>query len=201
VQTGAPPEYADIYAGQVPVGPGNVPIPTTSPGSAPVPNGNDPGSVGNPIATDASGAVPWWSFVVAAMVGAGVIVLVWLRRRAVDARTAAHGPEAAWSDLRHRLHEDLRWDLALTPHEAADALTDAVDSRAAGFSSSGHDAVARLANAVSDHRYAPDGTDAEVGEMFDWSSTIASEANAAVAEETRGRPARAGGRNGPRRGA
>ena len=201
VQTGAPPEYADIYAGQVPAGPGNEPLPTAAPGSVPVPTGNNPGSAGNPIATDASGAVPWWSFVVAAIVGAGVIVLVWLRRRAVDARAAAYGPESAWSDLRQRLHEDLRWPLALTPHEAADALSDAVDLRATGFSSTGHDALARLANAVSDHRYAPEGTDAEVSEMFDWSATIASEANVAVADETRGRPARAGGQSAPRRGA
>lgn len=202
-QTGAPPEYADIYANQVPVvdddtfrPPGATTAPVTPPTTAPV-NPNAP--------TDGPGDVdagtPVWLWLAAVVVIAGVAFVFILRRRSSRVGAAAEGPEHAWITLRERLPEPWQWSLASTPHEAAEGLSQAIDAAGPGFTPAAHDALARLANAVSDHRYAPDGTAAEVAHMYEWADLVSTEALASQRDEAKNLPVRAGGQTAPRRDA
>jgi len=198
-QTGAPPRYADVYANQVPVvndyiqrPPSALQPPSTLP---PVP----PTDVPVTTPEDQAATVSVWLI-------AGVVLLllaiaagiVLLRRRSA---THVHlvGPEAAWVALHDGLPEQWRWQPSRTPHEAAEQLSARVDAFGAGFTPTAHDALARLANAVSDHRYAPNGTDADDAELMSWAHLVAAEAS--ESDDARSRPARGDAQSAPRRGA
>lgn len=179
VQTGNPPSYADVNAGQIP-NPGNIPVPTTAPSTPAQPiDPDDP--FDNPALTPEDEAgVPWWAIVVVVVLIAAAVAGTFVLRRRSAAKAAAHGPEAAWSALRERLPEDLRWSLTLTPHEAAQHVESWIEKSGGALTDEGAGALALLRDAVSDERYAPAGSDAEEERLRAAVEMVVKEADEAV---------------------
>jgi len=191
VQTGNPPSYTveRTDTGNAPI-PSNVPIPSAIP-SAPTETFGP--TISGPTEHTPDAGVPWWlvTAVIVAIVGAGAAV--WTLRRRSAARTAAHGPEAAWASLREQLPEPLRWSPALTPLEAAHGLQEALLDADDPLTEAGQRALAELRDAVSDLRYAPPGAPEPEPQWLTERVTLV------VQEVTRSRPDRVGARSGPRR--
>ena len=156
-QTGAPPRYADPFAG-VPVVPG-VPTPT-GPQSA-SPGANAPGSAGTgggTRVTIGSTSVPLAlvlgvALVVVLLLTALVVTLVHrARRRHVVLPT---GPEAWWEELRERLRpHGVTWSDAMTPRQAVDAVHEQYRAKSLGEAEAS-EALDRLVRAVEAERYSP----------------------------------------------
>jgi len=153
VQSGAPPRWADPFAGSVipqtgpteptAAAPGAVPLPST----APVPQATGAGQVdGTP------------GYVVPVVAGVTVLLLALgayaLRRRL--GRTEEMRPEAAWAHLRKRLAAGgIVWSDSHTPRQAARAVVEQIQTRRGGpVDPAAQEALADLARAVEDHRYA-----------------------------------------------
>jgi hypothetical protein len=200
VQTGAPPRWADPFAGSAVI---PVPREVLEGGAYPTgpvvdgpttPNGN-----GNPA--DSSPFLPPWAIrAIGAILALALFGAFFLwRRRAVATERSLHGPEGAWQRLTDRLG-DLAWPASATPLEARSHLLRDL-SRIGGRPPTqiGADAIVALSSAVSDHRYAPEGTVATQAELDKWVSEVIAEAESVTAEAT-GRPARGGARNAPRDG-
>lgn len=197
VQTGAPPTYADPIGTQVPVprevlegggyptGPQNV-VPT-DPGDGPL------------LPEDAAPSAPVWLFVsvgLVALAAATAFLVLW-RRRKNDPSHTLSGPEAAWQRLADRLGT-LAWPTSATPAEAkAHVVRGLTVKGGRPPSDEGVMALTSLSDAVSDHRYAPEGTAAEAIVLDTWVSAVVSEATLADATS---RPVRGAARNAPRDG-
>lgn len=198
-QTGAPPVYADVYANQVPVVNDLIGLPPSAqvpPTSVPQPLPDTP-SVDTPM--DEATTVPLGLIVGVVLLLLAAVAAIWMLRRRTGTHEHLVGPEAAWVALHDGLPEQWRWQPSRTPHEAAEQLAARVDAVGAGFTPTAHDALARLANAVSDHRYAPTGTDTDNAELMAWAHLVAAEAT--ESGDARSRPARDGAQSAPRRGA
>ena len=190
VQTGAPPRYADPFVNAPPVPQdvldgGQAPAPTQAPLAPTTP----PQDVEVPTGTvEESPVVPEWVLVLAAAaLVAGAGAWWWLRRsRGVSA--AAASPEDVWERLREDLPEPMRWADALTPHEAAEHVEAGVRAVGSGLSGAGRETLTRLAHAVADHRYAPDGAATPVSELEQCADAVLAEARqAAVSQEAASR--------------
>ncbi|WP_298459687.1 DUF3488 and transglutaminase-like domain-containing protein [uncultured Cellulomonas sp.] len=153
VQTGAPPQWADPFAGtdfadpnlaepEIPEA-GAVPAPST----APVPQ---------PTAATPTAGTP--GYLVPVAVAGGLLMLalgaLLLRRRLT--RSVEMRPEAAWAHLRRRLATSgITWNDAHTPRQAVAVVQEQIESRRQGPMDPGaRTALGELAHAVENHRYA-----------------------------------------------
>lgn len=201
IQTGVPPSWADPFADTfvVPVprevleGGGYVVGPDTG-GSV------EPGD-GTPTSDGGRPFLPAWAIrtigIAVALGLFGAIVLI--RRRNVAIERALHGPEGAWQRLADRLG-DLAWPASATPLEARSWVLRGLErlgGRPPG--QRGSNALVSLSEAVSDHRYAPEGTGATQPQLDSWVAEVVAEAEGVAAEAT-GRPARGASRTSPRVG-
>ncbi|MBN2176192.1 MAG: transglutaminase domain-containing protein [Demequinaceae bacterium] len=200
VQSGAPPTWADPFAGTTVI---PVPREVLEGGSYPVgPLPNGPTTPGDdPTPSDDAPFLPAWAIrTLGVVVALGLFgaFLLW-RRRTVAIERALHGPEGAWQRLADRLGE-LAWPASATPLEARSHVLKAIQRLGdRPPAQTGADALVFLSGAVSDHRYAPGGTAATQAQLDSWVMEVVWEAESATAEAT-GRPARGGVRTAPRSG-
>ena len=183
VQTGSAPVYA-AQAQDPQTGQQSDPaaLPTTAPAERPErPDTPAEPSVAGESATDEG--TPWWWFAVGGAVLVALVVGIVLasRRRRSPAPVTLAPAEEAWENLRAALPATAQWSPAMTPSEAADHVTDSLGRHGAGLPGDGREALARLSNAVADHRYAPAGTSATSADLHAWSQTVAREASQAAA--------------------
>lgn len=201
VQTGARPVYANPAGEAQPVDDVEVPVTEPETTGAPRPDTDD-GSTPVPQAPESEESVPWALYVMVALAVALALGATawWLRRRRAEEERVPT-PETVWATLGDRLPPELTWHASLTPHESVDHVTTTLAAEGALLTDDAADAFMLLSDAVADFRYAPEGTIADVAAL----SSIADEVVAAVAEarglDSRGRPIRAGARDGSRRGA
>lgn len=197
-QTGATPTYANPDSNEIPV-PQSVIDAAQNGQPAPVPTTAPEQGQGRPETSDALNqglATPWW------VVASGIAVLVllawglvwWLRARRKATLSHLEGPEAAWARLREGVGEDIAWPLALTPHEAGEYVINAVGHLGGTLRERAIDALNTVVHAVSDHRYAPQGTEFTEAQLDACVAEVVSAVNQATGEPT-GRPARGGAQN------
>jgi len=200
VQTGSPPQWADPLSNQLPV-PRDV-LEGGQQAPPPVVPENPTGPVApvTPPVGDAAVSVWWWLVLGALALALAVGWWVW-RSGGVMARHARGGAEGAWDALHERLGDDLTWSPTLTPHEASHQLRSRMELYGYGLSAPAVEALTRLSNAVSDHRYAPAGTQEDGPELMACVDTVMVEVDQARAAETTDRPVRGGARSALQRGA
>jgi len=163
-QTGFRPEYTASQDGESPsVAP---PVPTSAPTStpqAPVPDADaeDPGADEAAGSAQSGTTTAIVAAIAVAVLGAAAVGWARVRRGAVGVRT----PEDAWLLLRRRLHDAAGPD-ALTPSEAEEWIVDQ------GLDEDARAALASLTTALSDHRYAPRGSDASPEELTGWVDAV-----------------------------
>lgn len=203
VQTGVRPSYTQDAA-QGGDGVDDNTNPTARPdqagptmGPIPVPTSQPSGAAGDEEAT----GVPWLliiAFAVLAALALATAALVARRRR--EEADRATDPEVAWSWLRKRVDPAYTWPLALTPHEVREFVVSVAAADGVEIDDDALASLEALALAVSDHRYAPDGSLAVAHEL-DRHAERARDGIAGAAAEATGRPLRAGARGALRRGA
>jgi transglutaminase-like putative cysteine protease len=197
-QTGATPIYANPESDEIPV-PQSVLDAAQNGEPAPVPTTAPEQGQGRPEESDAidtSLDIPWPIVAGAVTVALALLVLgLWLvlrRRRALAA--LGEGPEAAWSWLHGQLPEGVSWPLSATPHEAAAHVTSTLEHLGAPLTGRASAALHEIVNAVSDHRYAPQGTVATEAQLRERAEVVVAAAREALDIAT-GRPARGGARS------
>jgi transglutaminase-like putative cysteine protease len=197
-QTGATPIYANPESDEIPV-PQSVLDAAQNGQPAPVPSGAPEQGQGRPEESDANGSasdIAWPILIAAVTVALAMLAAgLWLmlrRRRALAA--LGEGPDAAWAWLYSQLPEELAWPLSATPHEAAEHVTTSLERLGSPLPSRAADALAAIVNAVSDHRYAPQGTSATEAQLRELAAVVIAAALEAL-EAATGRPARGGARN------
>lgn len=202
VQTGARPVYADPAGvdSQTPVDefpfprPGQSGIPSTPPVV-------DEGSGTNQPASD-SAALPWWLWVVVAMVIAGLAAGWWLVRHRHVTAARVDTPERVWEWLSQRLPREYAWPDTLTPHECEAHFRSSLFRETVFLSASADRALTELVLAISDHRYAPHGSAQDIDALREDARLVLAEvATTGTTDDARGRPSRVGAPSGPRRGA
>lgn len=202
VQTGARPAYADPAGvdSQTPVN--EFPFPQQRPSGTPsAPPVTNQGSGADQPASD-SAAPPWWLWVAVAMVIAGLATGWWLVRRRHVAAARVDTPERVWEWLSQRLPREYAWPDTLTPHECEAHFRSTLFRNTEFLSASADRALTELVRAVSDHRYAPQGSARDIHALWeDARIVIAEVATTTPADDARGRPSRVGAPGGPRRGA
>ncbi len=202
VQTGARPAYADPAGvdSQTPVN--EFPFPRQGPSGAPsAPPIVDQGS-GTAQPVSDSAAPPWWVWVVVAMVLTGLAAGWWLVRRRQVIATRVDTPERVWEWLSQRLPREYAWPDTLTPHECEAHFRSSLFRETVFLSTSADRALTELVVAVSDHRYAPQGSVHDIDALReDARIVIAEVATTGTTDDARGRPSRAGAPGDPRRGA
>lgn len=198
-QTGATPNYANPNAIDIPVPQSVI---DQAQGGSQRPTEDTPNTQGMPApsgGTSADADIAWP--VVAGVIALAVLLLAvgaWLllrRRRALA--QAGEGPEAVFTWLHEHLPEDLAWPRSATPSEAGRFVVEGMEHLGAPLSADVHEALETIVVKVSDHRYAPDGTDATDAELRALAETVVGAVREAT-EETTGRPARGGARSAPR---
>ncbi len=197
-QSGATPTYANPNNNEIPV-PQSVIDAAQNGQPAPIPSGPAEPNRGRPEQSDAIAqdqVTSWWYTAGGA---AALVVLVgglvwWLRARRKAILSHIEGPEAAWSRLREGLGEELAWPLALTPHEAGEYVVSAVEHLGGRMSGRAQDALSVVVEAVSDHRYAPAGTQLNEAQLMERVEDVLESVREATGETT-GRPARGGARS------
>lgn len=110
-------------------------------------------------------------------------------------------PETMWSRVREGLPVGAKWALSLTPSEAIDFVTSALAAEGAFLPQEVLDQLTGMSDAVADYRYAPRGTDVELGQMSGWADSIIASAVQARGLDSRGRPVRGAAQAGSQRGA
>lgn len=179
VQTGAPPVYADPFAG-LPVTPGEQAqtqsaAPSLSPGAvAPQqPQQGGGGQVGI-----GSASVPTWLVLAGSglllVVAAATVLALRARRRRRHPRLPAD-PEGWWGHLRALLTEaGVTWSDAMTPRQVGELLRERVESgdRDPLERAEALEALARLVATVESTRYAPDPGAWDVGELQGWVEAV-----------------------------
>ena len=177
-QTGAPPIYADPFAGQPNIPDGQVPTSTAVPTG---PTGGGPGGIRPErpgYVTLGETDVPILAVagtVTAVVLGLAAIVVFVLRRRRVQARVP-HDPEEWWARLRERLAEHgVVWSDATTPRQAARVVQDRwpspVDADAAELMAA-RGALDNLVEALETERYTPRDVTASGAEMEAWLDAV-----------------------------
>lgn len=177
-QTGAPPVYADPFAGNPNIPDDQIPTSTAAP--------NGPGNSGSPGAgaerpgyvTLGATDVPIVAVVgvaSAVTIGLAAIVVVVLRRRRVQARVP-HDPEEWWARLRERLSEHgIVWTDATTPRQAARVVQERwpspVDADPAELTAA-RGALDDLVAALETERYTPRPVDASGQELGSWVDAV-----------------------------
>jgi len=143
-------------------------------------------------------AVPWPLVgLFAALAIAAIVGARWLARRRDIEADRANDPEIAWAWLRRRVPAAFQWPLTLTPFEAVAHVRDVAIHDELEISDAALHAIDSLATAVSDARYAP----REMQSEWEGLDTMAEEARSGLAIAAKGRPARVGAQDAPRRGA
>ncbi len=201
VQTGARPAYADPAGvdSQTPFNEFSIPRqePTTAPSTAPV-------TTGIPGVTESandSSAPPWWLWAVVAMVLVGLAVAWRMVRSRHVAAARVDNPEHVWTWLRERLPREHSWPDSLTPHESEAYLRHSLFTETVFLSPDADRALSDVVVAVSDHRYAPEGSTQSIQDLRDSARIVADEIAATGSSDARGRPSRAGAPGAPRRDA
>jgi transglutaminase-like putative cysteine protease len=197
VQTGARPAYADPSGANAQNPIDEFPIPGQRPTSAPTAAPEPALTPGADAAGDSSAAPAWWLWVVVAVVIVGVAAS-WqvLRSR----RVAAHrvdDPEHVWAWLRERLPAGLAWPATLTPHESEAYVRGNLLHEEVFLSADADHALSQLVVAVSDHRYAPQGSTQTVKDLMDDARLLADEVSAAKGNDATGRRSRVGAPGAP----
>lgn len=189
VQTGVRPSYATPEGKPIELDRGEVPVATSNPSGAPLPNDEGPSA---PVTTEAPAATVPWPLIISL----GLLVAIalggaswWIRRRRADDSHEAT-PETVWTRLRTALPPDTVWSLTLTPYEAVDHVTTALASAGGFLASQAQEDFAALSVAVADYRYAPEGTVVDTESL----EALADEIIAAVIQarglDAKGRPVR-----------
>jgi len=201
VQTGARPAYADPAGvdSQTPFSEFQVPRqgPTIAPSTAPLTNGIP----GVAEAANNSAAPPWWLWAVVVMVLAGLAVGWRMVRSRHVAAARVDNPEHVWAWLRERLPREHSWPDSLTPHESEAYLRHSLFKEAVFLSSDADRALSDVVIAVSDHRYAPEGSPRSIEDLRDSARIVTDEIAPTGSNDARGRPSRAGAPGAPRRDA
>src|SRR5690606_5061520 len=117
-----------------------------------------------------------------ALVLVGAVIATWRwRGRAGKRWRREHGPEVEWEALRMRLPESMRWGAELTPHEAADLVSERLGEASAADNqpqvADAVSAITALSHAVADHRYAPSGTEVDADQLRAWADQVAGAAH------------------------
>lgn len=199
-QTGSTPNYANPNANDIPV-PQSVIDAAQNGDPLPIPSGPPQIGQGRPETSDAiavDAEVPWP--VVIGVLALAVVLLIaggLLLRRRRARRAGDEGPDAVWEWLRTHLPEEHAWPLSATPFEAGVLVAESLERVGTPLPAHAREALMTVADKVSDHRYAPFGTDATDAELSELARTVAVAARAAV-EGTTGRPAGDGARSAPR---
>ena len=173
-QTGAPPLYADPFAGQF-QGPGGAPTapsgqtatPGVSPGAAQ--GGGTPGQVNIGSATfPVSLVVGVAVLLLGALVG---LVLAWRARVRRAHVVVPDGPDAWWTELRSRLRvHGVTWSDATTPRQAAAVIRES--RRAEPDAEEALGALDALVTAVENERYGPTPTVWPAEQLQAWVEAI-----------------------------
>lgn len=177
-QTGAPPIYADPFAGQPVVPDGQIPTGTAVPSGS---STTGPGGAGQQrpgYVTLGETDVPVLAVagvLAVVILGLVVITVFVLRRRRVQARIP-HDPEEWWSRLRERLGEHgVVWSDATTPRQAARVVQERwpspVDADPAELLAA-RGALDNLVEALETERYTPRPVTASGVEMGAWLDAV-----------------------------
>ncbi|GIG54276.1 transglutaminase family protein [Demequina activiva] len=194
VQTGAPPEYADPFTSNAPI-PEDVLNGGAAPGQPLQPQLPEdvPNTTGIPAVEDQGPEIPILVFVLAgAVLVLGGLGAWWWMHRSRRPHGAPKDAEDVWSRLRESLPEPMRWSSDLTPHEAAQHVEAGMREFDTGLSGQAREDLTRLANAVADHRYAPDGTLASLDTLSEWAAAVDAEAQSAESDSARAQRSGAG---------
>ncbi|WP_188037467.1 DUF3488 and transglutaminase-like domain-containing protein, partial [Actinotalea sp. JY-7885] len=176
VQTGAPPSYADPFAG-LPITPEEAEpsASASAPAAAPVaPGQEDPGTDGQVGIGTAS--VPTW-LVVGASVTLGLALalgaLAWRTRRRRRGPRLPTEPEGWWALLRARLTKaGISWSDSATPRQVAARLRDDLPDQDPAAHAQALEAADRLVDVVERSRYAPGPVEWDVDALQGWVEAV-----------------------------
>ncbi|RYV52478.1 transglutaminase TgpA family protein [Pengzhenrongella frigida] len=164
VQSGAPPRWADPFAGT-----NNAPIPEQNPtgaGAAPTTTPTTAPSTGAVVrADDADRRIAIGAGTIATILVGGLIA--WLVRRRRSQATTGLGSEIAWERLRSRLGAaGITWSDSRTPRQVVELVSAELARRTGGpMRPESQAALRELARAVEDDRYAPSPSPWDHGEL------------------------------------
>jgi transglutaminase-like putative cysteine protease len=176
-QTGAPPVYADPFAGQPQV-PENIPTGAAVPGGVPTGGPGAPTQRPREVVSIGEAEIPVTTFAAGLagvlLVALVLAVLAWRRRRRLA--SVPRGPEEWWARLRADLAaHGVRWTDATTPRQAAALVHGRL--RADGTQDvtallEARRALDALVAAVEADRYAPRPADATAEELGSWVAAV-----------------------------
>lgn len=180
VQSGAPPRWADPFAGV-----GVAPIPEQNP------RGPDAAASASPTAAPQSAAATTTTDQSrrGLVIGLGAAValalassMFWLTRRRRPARTNDTDAEIAWTHLRTRLAiAGIVWSDSRTPRQVVTLVTAELERRTgAPMRPEARDALAEIAQAVQDDRYAPNPPARDLADLENKVSVVLREISAPV---------------------
>ena len=178
VQTGAPPLYADPFAG-LPITPEQQ-TPTALPGASASAGAQAPqqGQAGGNQVGIGSASVPLLLVIAVLVVVAALVVLLavtLLRRRRRRHPPLPHGADQWWARLRLTLADrGLTWSDATTPRQAADLVRERLNA-VQGAPDASERAIAALGSllaAVESSRYAPDPQRRTDDDLAHWVSEV-----------------------------
>ncbi len=176
-QTGAPPIYADPFAG-TPVQPGNIPTAGALPSGAATPGhagqgANRPGYV-TLVSADLPLALVLGVSAAVLLVVAGLVIVLVRRRRTLA--HIPHDPEEWWARLRERLAtHGVVWTDATTPRQAAVAVAERLPSPLDADPTVLHEARAGLDNlvaALETERYTTRGVSVSAEQLAAWVDAV-----------------------------
>ena len=201
-QSGARPSYASPENATNPTAEPVIPVPSANPTAEPVEPVTPTTALPSPDAIPTSEQLPWRTIaVVVVLIGIAAAVGAWWSRRRREFAEAALTPDGMWEALRRRLPQSVTWNTTHTPTEAVDHVAGAMAAQDAPLGALASGSFRTLASAVSDHRYAPEGTDVRSDVIASMVDDVATAVEAAISESAKSRRVPDAGRGGSRRGA
>lgn len=201
-QSGARPSYATPDSANNPTAEPAIPIPSANPTAEPGLPSAPATAVPQPRGSDTTAQVSWPVVLLVAVAAALALgAAAWWTRRRREYAEASLTPDGIWDSLRHRLPETVAWRTTHTPAEAVQHVAGAMAENDAHLGELAGDTLRDLAGAVSDHRYAPQGTSVPPEVISGMADEVASAVSDALSDAAKSRRAPDDVRGGSRRGA